>query len=159
MRRMALALRRADCMRVTWIQRHLIAIALTAIMVAAVSAAFVILRPSAGQAIRVTTVHMQDERLVTVVDVEKAFAAHGVALSVKAQTGGRNAMTILSNSPGGKPTPFTVSVFGPRATVTFAPPVDSNSYDAQFANLQVHYGGFNKRFRSKVEAAADDLQS
>lgn len=151
--------RLADYVQVTWIQRHLIAVVLTAIMVAAVSSAFVMLRPSAGNSIRATTVHMQDERLVSVADVENAFAAHGVTLSVKAKTGGRNAMTILSSSPGGKPTPFTVFVFGPRATVTFAPPVDSKSYDAQFANLQIHYGGFNKHFRSKVEAAADDLQS
>jgi len=36
---------------------------------------------------------------------------------------------------------------------------DGKSFDAQFGNLQIHYGGFSKPFRSRVEAAVADLRS
>ena len=87
------------------------------------------------------------------------FAAHGLRLSVKARVGGRNGTTILSSDSGRTPSAFTVSVFGPQATVTFTQVPDGKSFDAQFGNLQIHYGGFSKPFRSRVEAAVADLRS
>jgi len=148
-----------DQVGVSWVQRHLIAVAVVVAAVASTGSVFAFARPTAHQQSRVTTVHMQDQRHYRVAEVRKAFAAHGLQLMVKNHVGGRDAMTILSTGPAGTPSPFTVAVFGPQTTVTFTQEPDGKSFDAQFGNVQVHYGGFSTRFRSRVEAAVAELRT
>lgn len=148
-----------DQVGVSWVQRHLIALAVVVAAVAATGSVFAFARPTAHQQSRVTTVHMQDQRHYALAEVRKAFAAHGLQLTVKTHVGGKDAMTILSNGPAGAPSPFTVVVFGPKATVTFTQDSDGKSFDAHFGNVQVHYGGLGTRFRSSVEAAVAELRT
>ena len=142
----------------SWLSRHLIAVAIVALAAASVGAVFAFARPT-YHPVTDKKVEMQGQRHYSLVEVRRAFKAQGIVFGHAWHSGSaQRGLTVLGDvRPGTRDDAFTVTLFGPDSTVWFGPAA-TQSYQAHLGNLVVFYGSTNQAFLAKVKAAVADLK-
>ena len=141
----------------SWVNRHVVAFGVVLFAVAAMGGVFAFASPAYHQSSSEQAVSMKGQHQYTVAQVEHAFALQGLLInSVMRHGGAQKGTTILDQRHGKLAPDWTVSLFGPNATVYFSE--NMQGYVARFGNLMVFYGGKNAALLVRVKAAAADLQ-
>jgi hypothetical protein len=144
---------------VSWVSRHVIAVAAVLVAVAATGGVFAFARPTYRPSSPYTLVNMNGQRHYTVAQVRQAFASHGLVINsvAKSDTG----LTILDQRHGRIAPDWTISLFGTESTVSFGPKLDpAQGYESRFGNVAVLYGDPhpNQALLARIKAAVSDLQ-
>jgi hypothetical protein len=141
----------------SWVSRHVVAVAVALFAVVAMGGVFAFARPAYHQASTEEAVNMKEQHLYTVAQVEQAFARHGLLInSVTRRGDARTGTTTLARRRGRIAPDWGVSLFGPDQTVYFSK--NMKGYVSRFGNVMVFYGGKNVATTARIEASVADLR-
>jgi hypothetical protein len=147
---------------VSWVSRHVIAVAAVLVAVAAMGGVIAFARPTYRPSSPYTAVNMNGQRHYMVAQVKHAFASHGLVINSVTRSGDRHTgLTILDQRHGRIAPDWTISLFGTESTVSFGPKLDpAQGYESRFGNVAVLYGDPhpNQALLARIKAAVSDLQ-
>jgi hypothetical protein len=132
-----------------WVARHAVASAIVVVASAVVAAVFAFDRPQVHTTRTEEVVHMAGGRHLSRSQVVQAFAAQEIELQRSAKLGSGE---IFSDRHAGDS--LTVTIFAADAVVHFATTGPKVAVEERIGNVEVFYGGKDKRFAHRIAAAA-----
>lgn len=136
------------------VRRHAFAVGGVGASVLALASVFAFARPEYRPPGTVT-VDMAGQRHFSVAQVRHAFARRRITLVRRSTLRGT---VFFGRASPPRVDGFTVTVYDPRATVTFRSSHDSTVYERRVGNVDVFYGGDDRAFAARVEAAVEALR-